>query len=394
MLFVRVSSVFVLFAGWLQPAFAAETWHISLRPDGREGSGAVNDPLDGSTPERLAAALARIPEGRVRVRFGPGTFVTRTTIDVKSGWTVSGAGPRRTTLQLADGVLTKPDDGALIIGRYDFGGAARLQDRACVRDLAIDGNRDGQSAYRLGAPSWIDAVRLFSRDGRIENVHVRNTYSRPGEGFPVTIYSMGGTALKPHRAEIVRVWVDRHYGYATSIAAFDQTGGCLTGGIRRCRVTGVGGPPSSAAFGAGGWQGFEIEDNRVDGMAAGVVIDTHDYARVRMTGNVFTRLWKFGFLANGSGRYERVVIARNRVELLAREPGAILKFDTAKVQGLRVTDNVLIGNHDGVLLETGPAARGLIARNRVARGAKFQLPKGSQLVVRDNRPRGRPENRR
>lgn len=377
-----------------RPALA-ETFHIALRIDGVEGSGTAADPYDGSTPERLLAAFQRVPEGRHRIQLGPGRFVTSTTLDVKSGWTVAGAGPTRTTLELAANALTKADTCMLVLGRYDYGGPSTLQEYACVRDLAIDGNRAGQPAYRLSAsPSWIDAVRLYAKDGRIENVHVRNTYSRPGEGFPVTIYSTGGTPTRPHRAEIVRVWVDRHEGYATSIVAFDQTGGCLTGGIRRCRVTGYGREPSSAAFGAGGWQGFAIENNRVDGMAAGVVIDTHDYADVRITGNVFTRLWKFGFLMNGSGRYERITIARNRVQLLAREPGALLKFDRAKTRRLRVTDNVLLGNRYAVPLETGPAAHGLLARNRLSPGYNFTLPRGSRLEVRESPPQGTQKRQR
>lgn len=376
---------FVLLASSPSVVPAAESWHVALRTDGSTGTGTAADPFDGSTPEKLAAAFAAIPAGRLNVQLGPGTYVTRTTLDVKSGWTVRGAGPARTVLQLAEGVLTKADEGALVIGRSDYGGAPALQERACVRDLAIDGNRAGQPAYRLGAPSWVDAVRLWAKDGRIENVHVRNTYTRPGEGFPVTIYSTGGTPARPHRAEIVRVRVDRHEGYATSIAAFDQTGGRLTGGIRRCVVLGYGGAPSSAAFGSGGWQDFVVEHNRVEGMAAGVVIDTHDYRRVRLIDNDFRGLWKCGFLINGKGRYERLTIARNRVELLAREPGAFLQFDAARITGLRVRRNTFRGNRYAVLLATGPAVRGVISGNRVPRRARFELPRGSRLEVRDRR---------
>ncbi|MBS0659695.1 MAG: hypothetical protein JSR82_15755 [Verrucomicrobia bacterium] len=358
-----------------------ETWHIGLRTDGQAGRGTAEDPLDGSMPERLAAAFAAIPERPLTVRLGPGTFVTRGLLPVKSGWTVRGAGPERTTVQLADNVLTTAEQGVILLGRPDYGGPTTLLDRICVRDLAFDGNRDRQPAYRLGAPSWISALVLWTKHGRIENVHVRNTYSRPGEGFPVTIYSTGGTETRPHRAEIERVWVDRHDGYATSIAAFDQTGGCVTGWIRHCRVTGYGGPPSSAAFGAGGWRRFAVEYNRVEGMAAGVVIDTHDYADVRFAHNVFLRLWKFGFLINGSGRYDRLTIRHNRVQLLAREPGALLKFDSAKLRGLRVKDNSLQGNRYAVPIETGPVAKGVLLRNRLSRGRHFDLPRGSNLQV-------------
>lgn len=377
------------FAALLLLLFAArlpgqEVWHIALRPDGQEGSGSVGDPFDGSTPERLATAFQRIPERRLTVRLGEGIFVTRTTLDVKSGWTVAGAGPTRTTLRLADEVLPKAGESILILGRYDHGGPPTLQEWACVRDLAIDGNRQGQRVYRVGADGNINALCLYARDGRFENVHVRNTFSRPGEGFPVTIYSTGGTVGQPNRAEIVGVWVDRHEGPATSIAAFDQTGGRLTGGIRRCRVTGYGRMPSGVAFGAGGWQDFAIEDNRVEGMSAGMVIDTHNYADVRISRNRFLRCWKFGILMNGSGQYERISITRNRIQVLARaqEPGAILKFDKAVVRDLLVTDNDLTSNRYGVPLETGPAAQGVIGRNRLAPGARFRVPRGSGILLR------------
>lgn len=357
------------------------------RTDGQVGSGTAADPFDGSTPERLTAAFAAVPERRLTVRLGPGTFTTRTTLDVKSGWTVRGAGPQRTILRLADHAVSTANQGMLVLGRYDHAGPATLQEWACVRDLAIDGNRSGQPAYRLGAEnSWIDAVRLWAKKARIENVWVSNTYSRPGEGFPVCIYSTGGTLERPHEAEIERVWVDRHEGYATSISVFDQTGSWVTGGIRRCRVTGYGRPPTSVAFGSGGWLDFVVEHNRVDGMAAAVVIDTHDYLGVRFENNRFTRLWKFGFLMNGSGRYERIVIRHNRVELLAREPGALLKLDGAKMRRLKVIDNVLLGNRYAVPLETGPAASGYLSRNCLAPGATFALPRGSRLEVQAAKP--------
>ncbi len=374
--------LFLFILGSAELAAATTTiFHFALRPDGQTGVGTAGDPFDGSTPERLAAALAQIPAGRIRVQFGPGTFVTNG-VPIQSGWTVAGAGPERTILKLAPNLVKASGQTALLIGRADYGGPETLLESACVRDLALDGNRDAQPAFRLGGtPCWIDAVVLWTRDGRIENVRVRNTFTAPGEGFPVLIYSTGGTRQRPHRAEIVKVWVDRHVGYATSISAFDQTGTFLTGGIRNCRVTGFGGPPSSNAFGAGGWQNFRVEGNYVEGMAAGVVIDTHDYGNVSFVRNTFRRLWKFGFLINGSGRYDGLTIARNRVDLSGREAGAVVKFDTARIRRLRLVDNVFAYQRPTVLLETGPAVQGLIARNRVPRGATFRLPRGSQLQV-------------
>ena len=368
------------------PAQAAgRTIYISARPDA-PGSGTISRPFDGSDAIKLDALLKSLPAGTLRVQFGAGVFVTAAGVPVKDGWTVQGEGPSRTTIRLADGVLRSADEQALLVGGYDFGGAATLLSHACVRDLKIDGNRQGQPAYVSNIPGAINAVVLWARQSRIENVHVVNTYSQPGEGFPVHIYSTGGTLAQPNRADIESVHVYFHEGYATSISVFDQTGGRITGRIRNCFVKGYGRPPSSAGFGAGGWVDFEVSDNRVEGMACGVTIDTHNYARVRFRRNTFIGLYKFGFLVNGSGQYDSLTFRGNRTEL-GPSDGAHYKFDDSRLTNLRIENNILIsrGSPLTVALDGGGNADGVIRANRVSPGLDFVVPKLSRLRVGENR---------
>ena len=49
-------------------AEAERVYHIALRDDGAEGTGTQEDPFDGSRVDRIAAAIGRIPEGRLRVK--------------------------------------------------------------------------------------------------------------------------------------------------------------------------------------------------------------------------------------------------------------------------------------------------------------------------------------
>jgi hypothetical protein len=368
-----------------QTVAPARTVYISVRSDGLAGDGSAANPYNGSDAAKLDALMESLPAGPLRVRFGLGVFVTMVGIPVKNGWTVQGEGPARTTIRLASGVLREKGQSALLIGGYDFGGATTLLEYACVRDLSIDGNRQGQPGYRLNVPGGIDAVVLWARQSRIENVRVYHTYTTPGEGFPVHIYSTGGTLTKPNRADIERVHVYFHEGNATAISVFDQTGGRITGGIRHCYIKGYGRPPSSTGFGAGGWVDFEVSDNRVAGMACGVTIDTHNYTRVRFLRNTFTGLYKFGFLVNGGGQYDSLTFRGNRTELIPSD-GAHYKFDVTRPTNLRLEENTLIsrGTPITVAMHGGGNAEGVIRANRLSPGVSFRPPKSSRLRVFDN----------
>ncbi len=361
------------------------TIYIATRTDDGRGNGTASHPYDGSDATKLDTLMESLPAGPLCIRFGSGVFVTAAGLPVKNGWIVQGDGPNQTTIQLANNVLRAKDEQALLIGGYDFGGAATLLDYACVRDLRIDGNRRGQPAYLAHIPGGINAVILWARQSRLENVHVINTYSHPGEGFPVHVYSMGGTPAKPNRADIERVHVYFHEGYATSISVFDQTGGRITGGIRKCLVQGYGKAPSSAGFGAGGWVDFEVSDNRVKGMACGVTIDTHNYARVRFLRNRFTDLYKFGFLVNGSGQYDSLTFRDNRTELVGAD-GAHYKFDGSRLTNLRLEHNILIsrGKPLAVALHGGENSDGIIRENRLSPGLEFKVPASSKVRVTGN----------
>ncbi len=115
---------------------------IAVRTDGQPGTGTITDPYDGSTQQKFDALLTAIPPNTV-INLEAGTFRTHTFAtdagwqigNVKSGWTIQGAGMYHTTIQAAGPVTGITYNTAVLETAWN--GAA---DNVIMRDFTVDCN--------------------------------------------------------------------------------------------------------------------------------------------------------------------------------------------------------------------------------------------------------------
>ncbi|MGI8820703.1 MAG: right-handed parallel beta-helix repeat-containing protein [Chthoniobacterales bacterium] len=364
--------------GLAQLAPGAEVW-IAHKLDGRPGTGAKTDPLDGSTQQKFDAVMAQIPEGS-RIHLGPGLFPTRG-VQLKDGWHITGAGKLRTTIRLVEGMVTQDAGAAYVLFNHDWEG---FYDRIEIADLTVDCNRANQPAFVQGKRGNLIALTTACRHTRISRVRALGTWANPGEGFPFSVISAGRSAT--NRVEIDSCENLDSVGSLTAIAAFDQSGGRISGFIRNCLVTGN---PNGVGFGAGGWRNFAVVGNTTRGMGAGIVIDTHDYENVRIVRNRFYDTRRWGILYNGSGVYRDILVRKNYIEM-AKDAEWALVTSNAKVR-TQIEGNTFISDSTTrPLFWIGPHTSGRITRNILDSGIPSDLSPAAGLVLRGNRDlRGR-----
>lgn len=97
----------------------------------------------------------------------------------------------------------------------------------------------------------------------------------------------------------------------------------------------------------------------------------------------FLRALKFGILANGRGAYEDVTITRNRIELVTREPVAVLKLDSAPSRRLRIRGERIFRKPICGRRGSGGAGQGEILPIDSLEGRG--LPRGSRLRLQGTR---------
>ncbi len=298
--------------------------------------------------------MARAPAGAV-IHLGAGTFETRG-VKLKEGWRLLGAGKDRTKIRLEKDALTVAGTSAAVVANFD---AAGFFDHVEVADLTIDCNREEQPVFVRGEKGDLTALTTACRNARIRRVRVLGTWSNPGEGFPLSVIS-AGSSDGSNRVEIDECESISPRGSQTAISAFDQSGsGRLSGFIRNCRV--VDGP-EAVGFGAGGWKNFRVSGNTTIGLAAGIVIDTHDYENVLIENNRFYETRRWGLMCNGSGIYRGLVIRGNRFEML---PTAEWCLATSKAKAeVQIEGNTFIqGSTYRPVFWIGRHTRGVIRGN-------------------------------
>lgn len=310
-----ISLVFCIFC-LAVPVKAQVNIYIAIRTDSIPGAGTEDDPYDGSIG-KLDEILNTIPKV-AKIHLGPGTFLTNgqgasaTFRGMPAGatWTLTGCGEGITILKLANNRLTATAPTQVLFANFDFN---QLAERIEVSHMTFDCNRANQSGYPTGAQA-LDAIALYTKLGYVHDVEVKGVWANPGEGFPIRLYTSGGTrADRDLRIERVRC-MDAE-GNMTIISCFDQTGGSFTGYIKDCVVRANHG---CVGFGSGGWDAFEVSGNTATGCDAGIVIDTHKYRNVRILNNHFEAS-RYAILANGGGPYDEFIIANNNITSSTQE---------------------------------------------------------------------------
>jgi hypothetical protein len=350
--------------------------YISANVRSTSGAGSIADPFDGSSQAKFDAVMTSIPEG-ARIQLDAGVFTTRG-VHLKNQWQLRGRGKDRTTIRLADGVLKQPGTSANVVSNVDFQG---FYDRIEISDLTIDCNRDQQPVFTNGEKGDLTALTTAAHQARIRRVRVRGTWSNPGEGFPLSVVS-AGSSDGSNRIEIDACENIAPVGSLTAISAFDQSGtGRISGFIRNCLV--VDGP-ESASFGSGGWKNFQVTGNVTRNMGAGIVIDTHDYENVRIEHNRFYDTQRWGILYNGSGKYERIVVRNNYIEMVPSAEWVLVTRD-AKVT-TTIERNIFIqGSTTRPAFWIGPNTSGTIRNNVVDALVPTELPVSERLSATENR---------
>ena len=359
----RICTAIFIFSRGLAPLPAQEVW-IAVRTDGEAGTGRRSDPFNGGTREKLDALLPTIAPGS-SIHFEAGTYVTGG-IQAKEGWRMCGQGKDATTIKLAAGTLpgTPPGHGRAVIFEYDFQGFLRYFE---LSDLTLDCNREQQPAFQQSLSGyWLEAWGIAAKSAKITNVRALGTWANPGEGFPCRVYHDGSND-PADRIEIVGCENLHPMGYLTAISVFDQSGGAVSGAIRRCLVTDH---KDGSAFGAGGWRNFEVTDNVTQNVAIPIVIDTHDYRKVGIYRNRFLNCVAWGVLCNGGGVYEGIRICDNLFDM-GPKAGPCVNTGNARVRlVVRRNTVVQIGAAEPIVSQgphTVAALRGNVIRHRVIR---------------------------
>ena len=337
---------------------------ISLRPDGRNGTGARSDPFDGGNQPRLDALLKAVPPNAT-IHFAAGTFLT-TGIQAKEGWRIAGAGKDSTIIKLIDGALLDITPGCecCVISHFDFQGFFKY---FALKDLTIDCNRSNQPAFKKNLKGYsLDAWIIAAKNAKIENVRAMGTWANPGEGFPCHIYH-DGSKSGGDRIEISGCENLNPVGYLTAISAFDQLGGTFSGFIRNCLVTDH---PRGSAFGSGGWRNFDVSHNVTRNVAIPLVIDTHNYYDVRIFENRFYNCGAWGVLFNGAGVYENISIHHNIFEMADTATGPCLNPGRSKGTITVYRNTFIQKNVAAPVLVKGPNMKASVRENTVRRRMK------------------------
>lgn len=224
-----------------------KTLHISIRTDGKTGSGHLLDPYDGSSAAKVDSICNNLPTNASLHFIGPGPFLTKGYQDdpvtqggfqVKSGQRYFGDGREITQLRLmalrGTGTLT---DGAVFApyaGTTDTTGTA-------IEDMLIDCNANALSAGTAGGIDYkVNTVNLIGSNCAIRRVHSIHNYGKAStskECFPLGIVAHGANATNALIEGCIVDTPATGSDYGQAIGMSGQGGYSLIGGrITGCEV--------------------------------------------------------------------------------------------------------------------------------------------------------------
>lgn len=334
------------------------------------------------------------------IRLSEGTFRTRGMWNIygpsenggfhaRSGWTIEGQGPGRTTLTYISSTGTGfnyliGSQRAFLISpqsKYDYsyrpGTTIRAVDRSklvhnvTVRNMTLDCvgpslplvnpvNPDHSNDLVLGA------IALYGNNNVVENIHIRNAYCRMMSGGQTQqelfiVYLSGHPEKEPGRDEFgfpvdpeqlatvtARNLVIDEYqgGYCSAILV----GGETRGVVENCRITlrndvrekiGNGGAQFGLNASGGGTYQVTFRNNRVENASRGVNNDTGPNAALIIRDNEFLNCSvgvaltalnggsRFEAITNAEGKVVRSFVENNTITLAPRENPAHLRVGIA-----------------------------------------------------------------
>lgn len=336
-------------------------------PASREDSGRLFDVRDfgangdGSddAPAFQRAIDAAAAVGRGTVRFGPGTFTLRLSAGpggvggaafiLRSGVRLEGADRARSVLRLADGQLGPGTFLRLIASEGTLANAA-------LADFTLDGNRDGQGAFRDAANG---GAIVLGWGGRCTNISVERVTVRGANGQGVMLLGAVGNPGRALRVSDCLVERASYIGIQSS-----QFDGLLIerNTITDCADNGIdvyGNDDAMHSTISTSHNGL-IRGNKIRGCGIGIFLETvadcrafdNDVANCRLAGLRINRI-------NGEPR--NLVVTGNR---FTDSPfGVAVGGDTG---GVEIRDNIISGFTAAGVQFTYNVSHVTVAGNRFA----------------------------
>lgn len=339
------SRIFIAF----KPAPSAGNAH-------KGGSGAVNDPFDGSTAEKFDTILRARSEANQQnliVCIGPGSYETEGTYDfvvnlphktargftLNKSWKIHGAGVDRTILKLInffpDPPGGKKGTGVGVVFSTHDDGASGIE----VSDLSIDDNyselKTKAQQQGIGALN-LNAINLRSDQGGhwIHRVSVSHSSGEISEIFPVWIYSVNTKSPDVNTGNIIENVTISGWGggKCTAIAV-----AAATAEVRNNSV-------ADYQIGYGGWSmgKTSFHDNIATNTTYGFNIDSLENDGVIITHNQIIHPREYGIVVGGGGHYANFEITDNTFQINSRSVPAILL--QGNVTNARIERNTFVAD--------------------------------------------------
>ncbi len=320
---VRTTAFALLLWATTTGAPAAQKYWLSPGPGQPGGSGTERDPWITPTAAEFDARMRFIPP-ESEIRLAEGTFEThgwgapgQQGFLVKSGWTVQGAGMRKTTVRLVGCVADQQADSG--IGRMFFTGWGPAAERVVFRDFTADCNHAGVARAMKRKAITVEAINLMGREFRVERVRALNALGRRGatgvnpEAFIIAV------APRDDTTDATGYWVEDCVveqfggGECTGISLLGKGGReGASGAFRRNRIVMNGGP---GEFGLSGYgtREFVMEHNQTRGTSRAFNWDTPAPGRnLIIRSNEFLQCTGWAFTLGGGGDS---IIEHNLIEL-------------------------------------------------------------------------------
>lgn len=179
----EVIIAFCVLVSLLSDASIARDIYLSVRGDGRRGSGSAQDPFDASSAAKFDAILARFREN-ANFFYSPGIYETtgghyRTRPTANPHCHHFGAGVDRTIIRLV-GATHPTEDGTIFYADYDVS-----VDGFELHNLTLDCNASGNPKFRDGTGA-VGAINVVGNNLLFSNLKVEHfgTGKRGVECFP------------------------------------------------------------------------------------------------------------------------------------------------------------------------------------------------------------------
>lgn len=343
-----------------------EIW-ITLRADGKPGTGTQSDPYDGSTTARFDGVLASVGPSSVihleRPKRGSGPPVTMRTASqgrnwqLRNGWRLLGEGMYDVVVQLAGPAPSQPYIES-VIPSYE------IADNVICRDFTCDSN---WAELELTSPTGLGGEKnckvggfsLCGSNGLIENVRAIHGYGSSANGqenFDICVLAQYadaiGNVIRGCRAEQPA----GNYGNPFALLG-NNTHGWL---VRKAEVIGClassgvnnghGSPFSSGGVNVAGVQNCVVNGCIFIDCMGLCYTDTGDVDGLEIVNCVATRGWA-GITFNGMNTphlYRNLTFRHNHIDIQNRWPGGCsgITLTNAPFENVLIEDNEIL--KDGV----------------------------------------------